>query len=202
MNTRSDVQKSERHAEQLDSAKRCSLLFTKIPNQSQNQTAEHESATALIKRLQAIIDDVELIPPQLAAELIDQMLADLTSLQLRMCSEALPLPTDYPRFPELSATDPLTWLETHWGPWLKFFTPSLSRDHLYLDQLGELDPALKKALYAKRRRILRKTGRTISQIIPKKSVRLDRQIEEADPASLRAAVRTYTLPRMRKIKSI
>ncbi len=137
----------------------------------------------------------ELIP------LLDNMLIELHREKQQACSEVEPLPTsDYPKFPDDHVTDPYEWLKENWGHWLKHFSPQLSRDHLFLDQLGELDPALKKALYAKRRSILSKTKCKISEIIPKKSVRLDQQIKESDPEVLRAAVRTYTLPRMRKSK--
>ena len=119
--------------------------------------------------------------------------------KLRRKAPQLPQPKtgSYECYPQDSEVQPLDWLEQHWGQWLKYYNSSLDRDYLYLDQLGKLDPDLKKALYAKRRSILSETGCQISEIIPKKSARIEYELEMADNAQLKNAMRLYGSPRAR-----
>lgn len=205
---------------ELDPAKLFDALLNDVPSSSDDQVAPPSAEL----NAKTPSNTVALINPQ-AQELLQQfkyLLGATGSLQggeqitllqeLKSTVELLldglqrevaPLPEgDFPRFQNAPAdTDPYNWLGQHWGAWLQHFTPSLSRDYLYLDQLGALDPELKNALYAKRRNILRRTGLKVSQIVPKKSARLDLQIQQADPEQLKQAVRTYVLPRVRKSKA-
>lgn len=150
----------------------------------------------LLKQFDSLFECAAALPKDALREVVISLGQRLMNIDQQL-REVPPLPERYQLYSDTSQ-DPYDWLGRHWGRWLKHFTPSLSRDYLFLDQLGELDPALKRALYAKRRSILNRTHLKISQIIPKKSVRLDYQIQEADPDALKAAVRTYALPKVRK----
>lgn len=181
--------------------------------------SELKPDTQVANKLDASVESKTEVKPsttdQFLAELLqsigsrsyDQRLKDINKVieiaqkykqDLESLIPALPkVGDDYPLF-TTEGHDPYEWLSEHWGGWLKHFTLSLDRDYLFLDQLGKLDPELKKALYAKRRRILANTGYRISEIIPKKSARIDMELAAVDQDELKAAVRLYTIPHLRR----
>lgn len=170
------------------------------PLMSFEQLGNLEADGKLFLQFETLFTQAQSLPREELTRVAEYVKNRLLKLRQERLSEAPPLPECFDLYPG-GAHDPFDWLEKHWGRWLKHFTPTLSRDYLFLDQLGELDPKLKQALYAKRRGILTRTGLKVSQIVPKKSVRLDYQIKEADPEELRAAVRTYALPKVRKSRA-
>ena len=68
---------------------------------------------------------------------------------------------------------PIEWLAQHYSPCLRFYTPHLEHDHLYQDELKDMDPYLLSRLKSgKQHQLLAESGRKLADLVPPKSARV------------------------------
>lgn len=88
-------------------------------------------------------------------------------------------------------TDAYEHLKTHYGPWLKHFTPELEHDHLYQYQLKTLDPdlyiALRNMLARKARSDLKDVK--MRDIISVKKQEIDTELYTTSQEEMQKAIR-------------
>lgn len=188
-------------ADESKSSQRSTLRDNSSNNPAETQTNKATVDPVLLEaNFLRIIQSIDLLPAEEGKSLLESFIRQAQFAHDQLFREVPPLPHyGFQSFKDAPAdTDPYQWLQIHWGHWLKHFHPELSRDYLFLDQLGHLDPELKDALYAKRRAIKSATGLTISQIVPKKSVRLDLELAAMNQDDIRRAVSAYALPKSRQ----
>ncbi len=108
--------------------------------------------------------------------------------------ESIDLNDEYPGLHK----DALVWLKEKWGKYLKYY--GAETNSLYQDQLWKLDEKLMSTITRNRKykRILEEQGLKVRDIIPRKSERITKKINETDENVTIEHAKTYWATKKRK----